>query len=71
MINQQNAIIKLLIDIRDNKKSYDDHITSFEDEKEEDIIPPALLENQKICDKCGTVVPLIYKRCSKCGNKFE
>jgi hypothetical protein len=69
MVIRQDAMIHLLVDIRDNTKNYDK--ISKELDEADDIISKGSQAELKICEKCKTQVPVIYKRCPKCGNNFE
>jgi len=66
ILNRQDAMLKLLLDIRDNTKKYDDSILSAQD------VNSNIEEGDKfICDKCKSVVPSYAKSCPKCGAEFE
>jgi hypothetical protein len=67
MIIRQDATLNILMDIRDNTKKYD--IRAFE--KVEKEIFPEPQEELKTCKNCYTKIPVMYKRCPKCGCKFE
>jgi len=67
MIIRQDATINLLIDIRDNTKTFDNQ--SFEEAEKEIGSEPQV--ELKTCENCNTEIPAMYKRCPKCGNKFE
>ena len=69
MIIRQDATIHLLLDIRDDSKNYDKISKQFEDADEG--LSQDSDEGLKICDKCKIEVPVFYKKCPKCGNKFE
>lgn len=68
MVNRHDAMLKLLLDIRDNTKKFEnlsssseviDNISSNED------------DDGFICEECKTVVPANAKSCPKCGAEFE
>ena len=67
MIIRQDATINLLMDIRDNTKKFDN---SSIEETEKDIFSEPK-EELKTCENCNYEVPVMYKRCPKCGNKYE
>ena len=67
MIVRQDATINLLMDIRDNTKKFDN---SFVEETENEIFAEPQ-EELKTCENCNYEVPILYKRCPKCGAKFE
>ena len=63
MIIRQDAILKVLLDVRDNTKKYDNinsvsESTTFDD----DIF---------ICEECKRNVPASAKVCPYCGAEFE
>lgn len=63
MINRQDAMIKLLFDIRDNTKKYESL-----DAKGIDLIEDV---DTFMCESCKTEVPSSAKVCPKCGAEFE
>ena len=67
MIVRQDATLNLLMDIRDNTKKFDNRLLK-EADTEIDSEPKIEL---KTCSKCHSEIPVMYKRCPKCGNKFE
>lgn len=67
MIVRQDATIHLLMDIRDNTKKYDTKILKLA----ENEIFSEPKEELKTCENCKTEIPVMYKRCPKCGAKFE
>lgn len=69
MVIRQDAMIHLLLDIRDNTKHYDKISKQLEDA--DDNLSQDSQDELKICDKCKLEIPVYYKRCPKCGNNFE
>lgn len=67
MIVRQEAMLNLLLDIRDNTKNYSS-------QKFEDIEKSYFHETKetfKICENCNTSLPANLRHCPKCGNKFN
>lgn len=68
IVNRQDAMLKLLLDIRDNTKkyenisSYSEEISSISSSKDDDTF---------VCENCKTEVPANSKSCPKCGAEFE
>lgn len=67
MIVRQEAMLNLLLDIRDNTKNYSSQ--KFEDIEKSYFNEPK--EAFKICETCNTRLPVNLKHCPKCGNKFD
>ena len=67
MIIRHDAIISLLMDIRDNTKNYNRKIL----ENAEKLFHKDPHEELKTCGKCNNKIPIMYKRCPKCGFKFD
>ena len=63
MVTRQDAILKLLMDIRDNTKKYD-NIESISEETKFD-------DDTFICESCKRNVPANSKVCPYCGAEFE
>lgn len=66
MVNRQDAMLKLLLDIRDNTKK-------FENISSESINNLSLIEDDDtfVCEDCRTEVPANAKFCPKCGAQYE
>lgn len=63
MINRQDAMIKLLFDIRDNTKKYE-NLDGKQIELVEDF-------ETFMCESCKTEVPSSASVCPNCGAEFE
>lgn len=59
IVNRQDAIIKILMDIRDNTKNFEINIPHLEE------------EDSFICENCKTNVPVNSQTCPNCGVEFE
>ena len=86
MVNREDAMIKLLIDIRDNTKKFDDKsLTSektnsihnaindhiYEKNKEEVILSKHKDDGSHLCDNCNADIPADAKFCPECGIAFK
>ena len=69
IIKRQDSIISLLLDIRDNTKNYHHKESSIG--TIENNSTSITQDSLKKCSKCNLEIPVYYKRCPKCGNKFE
>lgn len=67
MVNRQDATLKILLDIRDNTKNFDNQIKPLEEEN----ISPVSQDGDFICKNCKMGFPNKYKRCPECGEDFE
>jgi len=68
ILNRQDAMLRILLDIRDNTKKYE-NINSYSDE----IINTSSNEDDgtAVCENCKAVVPDNAKFCTNCGSHFE
>lgn len=66
MINRQDAMLKILLDIRDNTKKYNNISSDTADNSSSNDN-----DDTFVCEECKTEVPANAKHCPKCGAKFE
>jgi len=66
IINREDTIIKLLLDIRDSTKKYEEGAQVIDD-----MSYSSNDEDEFVCGKCNTKVPGSAKTCPKCGAEFE
>ena len=65
IINREDTIIKLLLDIRDNTKKYEETNQAL------DAFDTSNDADEFVCGKCNAKVPGLAKICPKCGAEFE
>lgn len=69
MVNRHDAMLKLLLDIRDNTKKYESIISSSSEVI--DNMSSNADDDGFICEECKSAVPANAKSCPKCGVEFE
>ena len=68
IVNRQDAMLKLLLDIRDSTKKYENISSSSEVIDKIQFDPD---DDDFICEECKAVVPAKAKFCTNCGSHFE
>ena len=66
MIRRQDAMLKILLDIRDNTQKYEGVIS-----EETDNLSSNDESETFVCEECKVKVPSNAKFCTNCGVKFE